>query len=136
LTLYLDTSDLIKLYIDEPDSERIRQIVEEADAVCVSALAYPEARAAIARRRRERLMTRQAATTAIAGLDADWSRLAVVPLGVELATEAGRLADRHGLRGADAAHLASFTALLAWSQDDVGFSSADDRLTKAARSLG
>ncbi len=137
MTLYLDTSDLIKLYIDEAGSDRIRQLVGEADFVVASALAYPEARATFARRRRERLMTPSEVSAAIAQLDADWRRWVVLPFGDDLAREAGRLADDHGLRGGDAAHLASFADLLARCEDDdLRFSSADQRLSRAARSMG
>ena len=137
MTVYVDTSDLIKLYIEEADSERTRQLVNEADVVVTSALAYPEARATLARRRRERLMTKLESSKAIAQLDADWPRFLVIPLADNLAREAGRLADTHGLRGADAAHLASFADLLSRCEDDdLRFSGADDRLVRAARSLG
>ncbi len=136
MTVYLDTSDLIKLYVEEEGSERIRQLVNGADVVVSSVLAYPEARATLARRRREQLLTRAELTTVVAQLDADWPRLVVIPFGDDLAREAGRLADKHGLRGGDAAHLASFASVLVRSEDDVSFSSADTRLSRAARSLG
>jgi predicted nucleic acid-binding protein len=137
VTLYLDTSDLIKLYIEEAGSDRIQRLVSEADFVATSALAYAEARATIARRRRERLMTRSASSDVIAQLDTDWPRFVVMPFSDELSREAGRLADAHALRGGDAVHLASFAVLLARSADnDVRFSSADDRLSRAARALG
>ena len=137
MTVYLDTSNLVKLYVDEPDSEAVQQSVAEADVVATSVLAYAEARAAFARRRREKLMTPKEARSALQQLDADWPRFLVIVLGDELARAAGRLADVHGVRGCDAVHLASFEALLARCDDaDVRFSCADDRLTRAARSLG
>lgn len=137
MTLYLDTSDLVKLYVDEPDSESIRALVDRADVVATSAVAYPEARATFARRRRARLMTRTEAAAVIRQFDLDWPRLLSIPLGEDLARAAGRLADVHGIRGCDAVHLASFEELLACADDDeVSFSSADDRLVKAARALG
>jgi predicted nucleic acid-binding protein len=136
VTAYLDTSSLIKLYVDEPDAAEVQKLVHDAAVVVTSALAYPEARATLARRRRERLMTAAEASATLAQLDADWPRFAVIPLGDELAREAGRLADVHALKGADAVHLASFALLLAHcDDDDVQFSSADDRLSRAAGSL-
>ena len=51
MTVYLDTSSLVKLYVDEPDADDVQRIVGEADVVATSVLAYPEARAAFARRR-------------------------------------------------------------------------------------
>ena len=137
MTLYLDTSSLMKLYVDESDGDRIQALVGAADVVVTSALAYSEARATLARRRRERLMTASEAASARDRLDADWARFVVVACGHELARAAGHLADRHGLRGADAVHLASFEDLLArCPDDDIRFSSADARLNRAAKRLG
>jgi uncharacterized protein with PIN domain len=137
MTVYLDTSNLVKLYVDEPDANEVQQSVAEADVVATSVLAYAETRAAFARRRREKLMTPTEARSALQQLDADWPRFLVIVLGDELARAAGRLADVHGVRGCDAVHLASFEALLARCDDEnVRFSCADDRLSRAARSLG
>ena len=140
MTVYLDTSNLVKLYVDEPDaaptSKEVQQSVAEADVVATSVLAYAEARAAFARRRREKLMTPTEARAALQQLDADWPRFLVIVLGDELARAAGRLADVHGVRGCDAVHLASFEELVTRCDDEnVQFSCADDRLSRAARSL-
>jgi uncharacterized protein len=137
VTLYLDTSSLIKLYIEESDGDRIQQLVRDADVVVTSALAYPEARATLARRRRERLMTSSEAAAARDQLDADWLHFVVIALGDDVARAAGRLAETHALRGADAVHLASFEDLVGrCPDDDVRFSSADARLNRAARRMG
>ena len=137
MTVYLDTSNLVKLYVDEPDAAEVQQSVTEADVVATSVLAYAEARAAFARRRREKLMTSTEARSAFQQLDADWPRFLVIVLGDELARAAGRLADVHGVRGCDAVHLASFETLLTRCDDgNVQFSCADDRLSRAARALG
>ncbi len=137
MILYLDTGDLLKLYVDEPESDRIAALVRDADLVATSVVAYAEARAALARLRREGRLASQPARSAVRQLDADWPRLLAIALGDELGRAAGRLADRLGVRGFDAIHLASFETLVARSDDpDVRFSSADDRLVRAARTLG
>jgi predicted nucleic acid-binding protein len=105
--------------------------------VVTSILAYAEARATFARRRRERLMTPSETTAAVRQLDADWQRLAIIGVDDDQGRAAGRLADAHGIRGCDAVHLAAFEAVLTSADDeDVRFSSADKRLVRAARSLG
>jgi predicted nucleic acid-binding protein len=137
MTLYLDTSHLVKLYIDEADSDHVRAQVAKADVVAVSSLAYPEARATFARKRREHLMTLAEHGAAVRQLDADWPRMLVVAYRDDLIASAGQLADKHNVRGADAVHLASLEVLIGRSQDDeVEFSCADDRLVKAANQLG
>ena len=137
MTVYLDTSSLMKLYVDEPGADDVAALVSNASVVVTSALAYPEARATLARRRRERLMTAREHDAAVRQLDRDWPRLVTLAFDDVLAHAAGRLAETHGLRGGDAVHLASFEAVLAAAGDEaVHFSCADERLTRAARSLG
>ena len=136
MTLYLDTSDLVKVYIDEAGSAEIRDLVSRADAVVTSAVTYAEVRSTFARRRRERLMTPAQCATAVRQFDLDWLRLGSMPVTDDLARAAGRLADRLGVRGCDAIQLASFEALASRCEDDLLFSSADERLMKAARKLG
>ena len=136
MTVYLDTSDLVKLYVDEPGSAEVQALVGRADVVATSVLAYAETRAAFARRRRERLMTAAEARSASRQLDADWPRLVTVICDDTLARAAGRLADAHGVRGADAVHLASFEEILSRCNDEeLHFSCADDQLARAARAL-
>lgn len=136
MTLYLDTSDLVKLYVAEPGAARVHDLVRAADVVVTSVLAYPEARATFARRRRERLSTSAEHRAILRQFDDDWPRLVAMSFGDDLAREAGHLADRLRIRGADAVHLASFAALVARAGDDeVRFSCADERLSRAARSL-
>jgi predicted nucleic acid-binding protein len=137
MTAYLDTSMLVKLYFDEPDSDEVLALINAADAVVTSVVAYAEARAAIGRRRRERLMSRTEAASAVQQLDADWPHFVRIPIDDGLARSAGRLADAHGLRGYDAVHLASLEVVLKHSDDeDVRFSCADTRLARAAGRLG
>ncbi len=137
MTVYfapLRRRDLVKLYLEESESDRIQTLVRQADVVVTSVLAYPEARATFARRRRERLMTPVEAASARNQLDADWPRFVVIPFGDDLARAAGRLAETYGIRGGDAVHLASFEDLLTrCSDEDVRFSSADKRLGQVAR---
>jgi uncharacterized protein len=132
--LYLDTSSLVKLYVDEPGSADVRRLVELAELVSASVVAYPEARAALARRRRERSLTVAGHRRSKAALDVDWPRVLSLDVSGPLARSAGDLADRHRLRGFDALHLASYLALAQeFPDEEVRFSSADQALERAAR---
>jgi predicted nucleic acid-binding protein len=134
MILYLDTSSLVKLYVDEPGSEEVGRLLVNADIAATSVLAYPEARAALARRRRERSLTPASHRRARAALDADWPRVLSLDVAEPLAREAGQLAERHRLRGFDAVHLASYlTITREFPGEDVRFSSADKALVRAAR---
>jgi predicted nucleic acid-binding protein len=136
LILYLETSNLVKLYVREKDSEAVRVSVQASEAVATSVLAYAEARAAFARKLREQGITRDAYRTVKRALDADWPSFFVLNVSAGTARSAGDLAERHALRGFDALHLASAIELRAAGAADLRFSSADDRLRAAAQAEG
>jgi len=73
--LYLDTSALVKLYVEEEGSEDVDTAVRNASRVATSAVAYPEARATFARLERDEYITPQEHRTAVGDLDADWKLL-------------------------------------------------------------
>ena len=134
MTLYLDTSSLVKLYVAEYGSEIVRGDVERATIVATSLIAYPEARAALARRRRERALRPAAFTAAKLKFDEDWPKYLGVQLTEALCRDAGNLAERYGLRGYDSVHLASFLEVARQAgAADTEFSSFDGRLNGAAR---
>lgn len=53
MVLYLDTSALLKLYVEEEERELMLAAVEESERAATSAVAYVEARAGLARRLQE-----------------------------------------------------------------------------------
>jgi len=134
VTVYLDTSSLVKLYVAEPGSDGVRSLVAKADVVATSAIAYPETRAALARRRRERALSAAAFTSAKRAFEDDWSKYLALDVTVTLCARAGDLAERYRLRGYDSVHLASFIEIARRAgPSDVRFSSFDDHLNQAAR---
>ncbi len=50
MILYMDTSSLVKLYVEETGSIQVRAWLEEADAVATCRIAYPETLSAMTRR--------------------------------------------------------------------------------------
>ena len=136
MTLYLDTSSLVKLYVAEPDTEAVRRLVDDAAIVATSQIAYPETRAALARRRREGALSPRAFATARRTFEADWARYFAVEVTASLCREAGELAERLRLRGYDSVHLASFAEIVRrGGAGDTVFSSYDQRLDRASRTV-
>jgi predicted nucleic acid-binding protein len=132
MMVYLDTSSLVKVFIEEAGSDEVRALVEGA-TVATSVIAYPEARAAFARRRRERTLTPRAFAAAKRALDGDWPTYASLEVTADVARHAGELAERYALRGFDSMHLASFVAVASQAAEgDVAFSSFDSALNRAA----
>ena len=134
--LYLDTSALVKLYVDESKSEVVKDAVGQSDAVATSLLAYTEARAAFARSRREGKLGPQAYRMIIGAFDEDWSRYVAVEVTDGLAKAAGLLAETRALRGYDALHLASALRLQSRIPVPMSFMAFDRHLMNAARLEG
>jgi predicted nucleic acid-binding protein len=134
MTVYLDTSSLIKLFVEESGSDAIRDLVD-GTLVTTSVVAYAETRAALARRRRERALTLADYSTAKRDFDAWWSATLSIGVSIELARAAGDLAERFRLRGFDAIHLATFASVAVdRGLEAVSFSSFDRALNRAADS--
>ena len=136
MIVYLDTSSLAKLYITEAGSDAVQALVQQAAVVATSQLAYPELRAALARRRRERTLRPGDFVAVKEAFEADWPRYAVTDVTRGICREAGDLAERHRLRGYDSVHLASFADVVRSARGaEVRFSSFDATLNRAARAL-
>ena len=137
MRLYLDTSALVKIYVDEKGSAGCRRAVAEADLIATSAIAYVEARAAFTRRRHEGGLPPKSYRRVITDLDEDWSSYAIVGVSESVIREGARLAERHRLRAHDAVHLASATVLRdSGRAEPMVFASWDPVLGRAARSEG
>lgn len=133
MTLYFDTSALVKLVVAEDGSELAEEFWASAFPLASSILAYPEGRAALAAAHRGGRISREGhhrARTAFEGL---FPRLASTAVDEGLSRLAGELAARFGLRGYDAVHLAS---ALSCGDGEVTLVSWDEDLTRAARSAG
>ena len=136
MTLYLDTSSLVKLYVAEAGSGDVRQLVGDANVVATSVIAYAETRAALARLRREGVLTASKLTSAKREFDEQWPTYLTLDATDSLCRAAGELAEKYGLRGFDSIHLASFAEIARRAgTDDTRFSSFDDRLNQAGRKV-
>ena len=136
MTLYLDTSSLVKLYVSEAGSEDVRRLLGDANVVATSVVAYPETRAALARLRRERTLTASQVTSAKRAFEEQWSTYLTLEASDAVCRTAGELAEKYGLRGFDSIHLASFGEVARRAGvDGTRFSSFDARLNVAARKL-
>lgn len=137
MTLYLDTSSLVKLYVAEPGSDAVRKLVDAASVVATSSIAYTETRAAMARRRRERTLRPAAFASANKTFEAEWPKYFVVDVTLALCRQAAEFAERYRLRAYDSVHLAAFAEVAREAGvRDTRFSSFDHALNRAAKSLG
>lgn len=134
MILYLDTSSLVKLYVQEAHTSLVKKWVEEAEIVATCRIAYPETMSAISRRFRQDDLTEKEYYLLITKFSNEWGQFVAVDFD-EL--EAGRLVNLYRLRGFDAVHL-SAAKLLKINQNNISlsFSSFDEKLNDAASSEG
>jgi predicted nucleic acid-binding protein len=134
MVLYLDTSALVKLFVSETHSQRLRRAVLAARLVATHAIAYVEACAAFAR-----LAHARGDGALLAALrrhlDRQWVAWEVVGVTEPLLQRAADLAGRYRLRGDDSVHLAAAESVFASFRGSLPFHFAvfDDQLSEAAR---
>ena len=133
MILYLDTSSLLKLYLDEDHSDLVHDWSSGAEVLRTSRIAYPEAMAALARRWRQGSLDDQDFDSTREALADDWPYFSAIDLDEKAAAE---LAVRLDLRGFDAVHLAAAVEVVAESEAPTFFSSFDRQLNRAARAEG
>jgi predicted nucleic acid-binding protein len=128
LALYVDTSALLKRYIDELDSETCERFLL-ADPVWVTG------RHTLVEMRRNlaRLLEGEALTTAREQFAVDWRRLHVVELDELTCEIAADVAEATGTRSLDALHLG---ALSRAGKGNLALLTFDIRQAQAARALG
>ena len=130
---YFDTSALVKLVKVEQGSNEARALWDRSDAVVTSQLTYPEARSALRVAVGSGELPRTQHPATILKLDDLWSRVSASGLDAQIATSAGLIVDRNGLRGADAIHLST---AIRGAGDDFLFVTWDRRLAQSALAEG
>jgi predicted nucleic acid-binding protein len=131
---YLDTSALVKRYVDEPGSAAVRPLFR-GKSVATARIAYAELAATLARVCREGALDESDRDAIYARIDADFAALTVVEIRVPLTRAVPDLVKRRPLRGYDAVHLAAALALRDRGVA-VTFWAADGPLVDAARAEG
>ncbi len=132
MILFCDTSALLKLLVDEDQSDQMRQISTNADAIGVCRISWAETIAALARRKREDPNSSADLEEARQHLIHSWSTFSIIEVNQPLVETAGRFADEFALRGYDSVQLAAAHELHVNAEQTVVFASYDRRLNQAA----
>jgi predicted nucleic acid-binding protein len=136
MILYLDTSALVKLYIDEPGRDIVMIDKEDAMKIACHDIGYVELRAALARLKRENRLTQEEERDVRIEFEQDWKTLLVLETTQTLLRKAADLADRFALRAYDSVHLAAAQHLVNCANTEIVFGCFDLRLGQAASALG
>jgi predicted nucleic acid-binding protein len=136
LIIYLDTSALLKQYVQETGSEEVGILLESAEVVGTVIVTYVEMASAIARAVRMKMIPSDEARKTWEDFLVDWGLLVRLDVSGQLAKRAAALAWEHGLRGYDAIHLAT---ALSWEEAmdvPVKLATYDHELWLAAQGTG
>jgi predicted nucleic acid-binding protein len=136
MIVYLDTSSLVKLYVEEDESSKVDLLLKSSEVTATSLVAYAEARAAFARRFREKAFTTDAYNLLKEFFDEDWDRYLILSVTADMIRLAGDLAEKHALRSFDSIHLASALTLRQELSSPIVFSCFDNNLQQASEREG
>jgi uncharacterized protein len=134
---FLDTSALVKLYVQEPGTDRLLPLVTDRtdNRFAVLAIAVVEIRSAIRRRQRAGDINTEIAAAILANVQSHMeTRFIRQAVNDTVIDEALELIDRYALRAFDAAQLAGCLVLCAIAAESFTFVCSDQRLLEAARS--
>jgi uncharacterized protein len=134
MILYLGTSSLAKLYIEEKNSDKVRYWVENAEIVATCRVAYTEMISALELRVKQNDLSKNDYDLIMKSFSQDWLHFAIIDFDDR---EAGSLVKKYGLTRFAAIHLSAAKLIKKNNQViSVSFSSVDDKLRKAALTEG
>lgn len=133
MIIYLDTSSLVKLYVEEAHATLVREWVEDAELIATCRVAYPESISALNRRFKAGDFSKHDYEMLIGAFSKDWRNFVVLDFDE---IESGRLVRKYGLRSFDAVHLSAAKLMRADTTLDLYFSCFDEKLNKSALSEG
>ncbi len=128
MSLYVDTSALLKRYVEEPDSPAADTILASDPSLLTARHTVVEVRRNLAR-----LLDGRDATAARAAFIEDLAAFGIVELDEVTCEAAASIAELTGARALDALHLAAAQRI---GGPAVGFVTFDVRQAQAARTLG
>ncbi len=128
MTLYADSSALLKRYVDEPDSAAAVMLLRSDPLLVTARHTVVEVRRNLARQLDERPLA-----TARRAFASDLEKASILELDVDTCEMAATIAELTGVRSLDALHLAAAQRLGAAVTSFVTY---DLRQAQAARTLG
>jgi uncharacterized protein len=134
MILYLGTSSLVKLYIEEQYSDIVRDWVEKAEIIATCRVAYMEMISALELRAKQNELSKNDYDHIMGRFSQDWLNFAIIDFDER---EAGALVKKYGLTRFAAIHLSAARLIKKECHDiSVSFSSVDENLCKAASTEG
>lgn len=129
MTVYVDASAILKVYVSEPDSDVARRLLRDDPAWASACVTIVEVR-----RNLRRMLDDPQFEQACDAFELDWAETISLSIDDAAAERAARLAERTGVKSLDAIHLES--ALRAGAGEGMPVITFDRQLADAVRRLG
>jgi len=136
MILYLDSSSLVKRYVQEAGSQEVAEAVEKASLVGTVTISRAEVAAALGKAVRLEVLPREDAWKTLQAFREEWPNLVQLQVTDSLISRADVLAWENGLRGYDAVQLAAASLWQEMIGTPVTISTFDQRLWATAPSVG
>lgn len=134
MTVYVDSSALVKRYVDEEGSEELRGLLTGGHLAASATVTYVEIASALSKAARLGRLREDEARRAFAAFESDWQASIVqIQTTEHVLHQAAELVWRHGLRGCDALQLAAAVWFQKETSEPVLFATYDQALAAAAR---
>jgi len=130
--IYLDSSALVKRYVQEEGTDFVKSILAGHGLITTSKLTYPEILSALMRKVRAGEIERKTFNGIVEMFDKDWDHVLVLDFHNDLLQIVKVVIEKHPLKAADGIHLSSALWLKLSSKADVTFVASDSNLLKAA----
>jgi uncharacterized protein len=127
MTLYVDSSALLKRYIQEPDSDRVDELLSSDSDLVTARHTVVEVRCNLVRQ-----LTPAEATAARGSFSAELAHISIIELDEATCELAATVAEQTHVRALDALHLGAARRM----GTAISFLTFDVRQAEAARSLG
>lgn len=135
MILFCDTSALLKLFIDEQDSESMIKARSASEGIAVCRITWAESMAALAQRTRFKGANQAGLAQARSMFEQAWPGFAVADVTQSLVEKAGVFSEAFALRGYDSVQLAAAHQLHEQFALPLTFACYDRRLNQAAQLL-
>lgn len=135
MILFCDTSALLKLFIDEQDSESMIKAHSSSEGIAVCRITWAESMAAFAQRTRFKGANQAGLAQARSIFEQAWPGFAIADVTQSLVEKAGVFSEAFALRGYDSVQLAAAHQLHEQFALPLTFACFDRRLNQAAKLL-
>ncbi len=136
MTIYYDSSALLKIYIEEEYSDFIRQFISKHQINYISTLSYVELHSVFSRLVNSSQITNDELVFLKASFNNDFNIFRHIPIDNRILKLAADLTYQTNLRTLDSIHLATLNYLKSITYEELLFGCFDNKLIDAAISLG